>query len=69
MDKSAEKRVQQVEISYNYVGVLELPDSNKTNSGVAKTDYTACCDNTSLLRRPLFHRPVQSLRTESLCSR
>ena len=31
-DKSTGKRVQQVEISYNCVGVIELPDTNETDS-------------------------------------
>ena len=30
-----EKRVQQVEISYNCVGVIELPDTNETDSKTA----------------------------------
>ena len=34
-DKSTGKRVQQVEISYNCVGVIELPDTNATNSKTA----------------------------------
>ena len=34
-DKSAGRRVQQVEISYNCVGVIDLPDTNKTDSKTA----------------------------------
>lgn len=34
-DKSSGKRVQQVEIHYNCVGVTELPDMNETNSKTA----------------------------------
>lgn len=34
-DKSTAKRVQQVEISYNCVGVIELPDTNETDSKTA----------------------------------
>lgn len=34
-DKSTGKRVQQVEIRYNCVGVIELPDTNATNSKTA----------------------------------
>ncbi|EEG73871.1 DUF4368 domain-containing protein [[Clostridium] hylemonae] len=34
-DKSTGKRVQQVEISYNCVGMIELPDTNETNSKTA----------------------------------
>lgn len=34
-DKRSEKRVQQVEIHYNCVGVIELPDMNETNSKTA----------------------------------
>ena len=34
-DKSTGKRVQQVEISYNCVGMIELPDANETNSKTA----------------------------------
>ena len=34
-DKSTGKRVQQVEISYNCVGVIELPDTNETDSKTA----------------------------------
>lgn len=34
-DKSSGKRVQQVEIHYNCVGVIELPDMNETNSKTA----------------------------------
>ena len=49
-DKSTGKRVQQVEISYNCVGVIDLPDTNKTDSKRhSQNDYAACCDNTSLL--------------------
>lgn len=34
-DKSTGKRVQQVEISYNCVGVIELPDTNEMDSKTA----------------------------------
>ena len=34
-DKSTGKRVQQVEISYNCIGVIELPDTNETDSKTA----------------------------------
>lgn len=34
-DKSTGKRVQQVEISYNCVGVIDLPDTNETDSKAA----------------------------------
>ncbi len=34
-DKSTGKRVQQVEISYNCVGVIELPDTNERSSKTA----------------------------------
>ena len=34
-DKSTGKRVQQVEISYNCVGVIDLPDTNETDSKTA----------------------------------
>ncbi|WP_367941393.1 DUF4368 domain-containing protein [Enterocloster citroniae] len=31
-DKSTGRRVQQVKISYNCVGVIDLPDTNETDS-------------------------------------
>lgn len=34
-DKSIGKRVQQVEISYNCVGMIELPDTNEMGSKTA----------------------------------
>jgi hypothetical protein len=34
-DKSTGKRVQQVEISYNCVGMIDLPDTNETDSKTA----------------------------------
>lgn len=34
-NKSTGKRVQQVEISYNFVGVIDLPDTNETDSKTA----------------------------------
>ena len=35
-DKSTGKRVQQVEISYNCVGMIDLPDTNETDSKTAE---------------------------------
>ncbi len=62
-DKSTGKRVQQVEIIYNCVGVIDLPDTNEMDrKRHSQNDYVACCNITPLLgaaKRGAVIAPVQ----------
>ena len=63
LDKSTVKRMQQVEISYTHVGVIELPDTNETDSKRhSQNDYAARCDNTSLLGAAQNPHPLFSIQ-------